>query len=262
MDPEMMNNQAVETEEIEVDGTPVVVEKTGETIQVRIPEGLSEEQKEKLRKELEKGHVSKLAGTYYRKLQEINEQRREFEEFRKKDSEPKQPEKKASEQNSQEPLWKFLGLQSQDEVADYAADNPTLYEEKVRDYYTKQVDAVVEARVAKSQAAMTETLQQQILETKIAAAGYDPSEVRAFAKFYDIPFSEKTLSLYVSARADKTNPVFAAQANAQKNAINFIETQHFRMPSSGAVSEEVMENMTPEQLDAYMKAEEARVLGR
>ena len=75
--------QPVETEEIVVNDTPVIVEQSvNDTITVKIPSDLSDEAKEELRKSIEEGNVSKLVAAWNRKNQLKNEEMAEIERIK------------------------------------------------------------------------------------------------------------------------------------------------------------------------------------
>lgn len=75
--------QAVETEEIVVNDTPVTVEQSvNDTITVKIPAGLSDEAKAELEATIRDKGVSKLVAAWNRKNQQVNEELKEIERIK------------------------------------------------------------------------------------------------------------------------------------------------------------------------------------
>lgn len=250
--------QPVETEEIVVNDTPVIVEQSvNDTITVKIPSDLSDEAKEELRKSIEEGNVSKIVAAWNRKNQLKNEELREIERIKAElTAPPKHEEKPKQAESAHEPLWKKLGLQSEVDLEDWAIDHPVEYQRAVAQDTTDQhlaahkakLDAEMEARLTLLRAEQS----RQAVQQSITQSGHDPLEVEAFARMYGISDLGKAFTLYQRTHADKTDPVLRAQKEAQSKQINFIEQQHFRRKSPPTPQE--LASMTDEELAEWAEA--------
>lgn len=255
----------VETEEISVNDTPITIERQADdTLTVKLPTGLDDTAKEELRKSIETGNVSKLVAAWNRKNQILNEEKAELEKLKADLANPKPKEEKPTQDTGTqpEPLWKRLGLETEVDLEDWAADHPAEYTRalaqdearKTLEAHTKKVEAEMEAKLAKlKQEQSIQTLTQQI-----ASQGYDPLEVQAFAKMNAITDLSKAFSLYQKLHADKSDPVLRARAEAQTKQINFIEQQHYRVKANPTEAE--LKNMTDEELKAYYEYAKERLL--
>ncbi|MCB5259331.1 MAG: hypothetical protein LHW48_02505 [Candidatus Cloacimonetes bacterium] len=214
----------VETEKLTVDGKDVTIERSVDNaIEVKLPEGLDDAEKAEFIKKVETG--SKLVGSYYRKLQETNERIKSLEEREKAldEREKKLTAKTSTDTGEIDPVWKRLGLRSEEDEEDFAIDNPAKYQKALADYLkaTARQEALLELeqRERKTRA----ELQEQLLAQRITAAGADPQDVKAFANYYDIPFGEKAFELYSKQNSLKTDPIIDAQIKAQRKQVRWID---------------------------------------
>lgn len=254
--------QAVETEEIVVNDTPVTVEQSvNDTITVKIPAGLSDEAKAELEATIRDKGVSKLVAAWNRKNQQVNEELKEIERIKAElAAPPKTEEKPKQETSTQTPLWKRLNLQSEADLEDWAIDHPEEYHREIaRDTAEQQIaehriklEAEMDARLAK----LKEEQSRQAIQQSIAQSGYDPLEVEAFARMYGITDLGKAFTLYQRVHQDKSDPVLRAQKEAQSKQINFIEQQHYRRKTAPTAEE--IASMTDEELAEW--AETAKEL--
>jgi len=247
--------QPVETEEIVVNDTPVIVEQSvNDTITVKIPSDLSDEAKEELRKSIEEGNVSKLVAAWNRKNQLKNEEMAEIERIKAElTAPPKTEEKPKQETSTQTPLWKRLNLQSEADLEDWAIDHPEEYHREIARDTAEQQIAEHRAQLENEWDARLAQLKQEQTRTQtqaqITASGYDPLEVEAFARMYGVTDLGKAFTLYQRVHQDKSDPVLRAQKEAQSKQINFIEQQHYRKKAQATQDE--LDAMTPEELDEY-----------
>lgn len=214
----------VETETLNVNGKDVTIERSSDdTIEVKLPEGLDEAEKAEFINKVETG--SRLVGSYYRKLQETNEKLKSLEEREKslEEREKALAAKPSPKTGEIEPVWKRLGLDSEESEEDFAIDNPAKYQKALTAYLkdTAMQEALreIEQRETKTKAEM----QEQVLAQRITAAGADPQDVKAFARYYGMPFGEKAFELYSKQNALKTDPVIDAQINAQRRQVKWID---------------------------------------
>jgi hypothetical protein len=243
----------VETEEIEINGTPVVVEQTADTLTVTLPEGLDDTAKEELRKSIEGGNVSKLVAAWNRKNQLKNQELAEIEKLKAEFSQPKPTPDTLPKQpdTTEKPLWKQLGLESEADLDDFAADHPARYMKALSDYNAAETERKMEIKLAQERVLREQEYAQNTLISNIRARGLDPAEVQAFATYYGMPLSERALQLYLQQHADKSNPVLAAQVAAQKAQINYVEQSHYR--HKGNLTQQEMDSLSDEDLAAYRK---------
>ena len=250
--------QPVETEEIVVNDTPVIVEQSvNDTITVKIPSDLSDEAKEELRKSIEEGNVSKLVAAWNRKNQLKNEEMAEIERIKAElTAPPKTEEKPKQETSTQTPLWKRLNLQSEADLEDWAIDHPEEYHREVARAaaeesiveHRRQMERELEFRLKKQK----EESDRKQFHMQIQLSGNDPLEVEAFARMYGITDIGKAFTLYQRVHQDKSDPVLRAQKEAQSKQINFIEQQHYRRKT--APTKEEIASMTDEELAEWAEA--------
>ena len=250
--------QPVETEEIVVNDTPVIVEQSvNDTITVKIPSDLSDEAKEELRKSIEEGNVSKLVAAWNRKNQLKNEEMAEIERIKAElTAPPKTEEKPKQETSTQTPLWKRLNLKSEADLEDWAIDHPEEYHREIARDTAEQQIAEHRAQLEKEWDARLAQLKQEQTRTQtqaqITASGYDPLEVEAFARMYGVTDLGKAFTLYQRVHQDKSDPVLRAQKEAQSKQINFIEQQHYRRKTAPTAEE--IASMTDEELAEWAEA--------
>ena len=230
---ENMNNMSqTEPEVIVIDGLNVEITPKEDGIPaVKLPaefDEMTDEQKNAFRGRVEEG--SKTIGTYYRKLKETNEKQKslsEWEEDLKKREERLKsggsPAKSEVRTDEVEPLWKRLGLKSEDDEEDYMVDNPAAYQKALRQYLADQAKAEVRKSLQDIEQKTRLEAQEQILTSQIRAAGVDPAEVMAFAKEFNMPYSEKAFQVYVRYHSIKTDPIADATIKSQQKQIHYIE---------------------------------------
>lgn len=220
----------VETETLTVDGKDVTIEKSSnDTIEVKLPEGLDPAEKAEFIQKVETG--SKLVGSYYRKLQETNEKLKSLEEREKllKEREKALGTTPTSKSTGEiEPVWKRLGLGSEEDEEDFAADNLAKYQKALAEYLkeTARQEALKEIEQRENQSKAE--FQEQVLSQRITAAGADPQDVKAFAKYYGLQFGDKAFELYAKHHSLKTDPIIDAQIEAQRKQVRWIDsgTEH------------------------------------
>lgn len=250
--------QAVETEEIVVNDTPVTVEQSAnDTITVNIPAGLSDEAKAELEATIRDKGVSKLVAAWNRKNQQVNEELKEIERIKAELSAPPKTEDKPKQETStQAPLWKRLNLENEADLDDWAIDHPEEYHREIARDTAEQQIAEHRAQLEKEWDARLAQLKQEQTRTQtkaqITASGYDPLEVEAFARMYGVTDLGKAFTLYQRVHQDKSDPVLRAQKEAQSKQINFIEQQHYRRKT--APTQEEIASMTDEELAEWAEA--------
>jgi len=221
------NIEPVETEEIKVDDHDVKVEQLPDgSIQVFIPDSIQGEAREDLIKAITP--KSKVISSYYRKHQLLNQDKEAFEKYAadfkegKITDEPKAPDQPA--QAGDDPIWKTLGLKSEDELTDFIVDHPKEFADAQREQIRKEVLAATKADHEKLKAELEQGQTIKALETTITSAGYQPQDVKAFAKFHEMPFGEKAFELYRLKYADKSDPVVQARLASQAKQVTYIDT--------------------------------------
>lgn len=250
--------QAVETEEIVVNDTPVTVEQSvNDTITVNIPAGLSDEAKAELEATIRDKGVSKLVAAWNRKNQQVNEELKEIERIKAELSAPPKTEDKPKQaESTQAPLWKRLNLKNEADLEDWAVDHPEDYHREIARDTAEQQIAEHRAQLEKEWDARLAQLKQEQTRTQtkaqITASGYDPLEVEAFARMYGVTDLGKAFTLYQRVHQDKSDPVLRAQKEAQSKQINFIEQQHYRRKT--APTQEEIASMTDEELAEWAEA--------
>lgn len=218
--------EPVETETISVQGKDVTIEKAlDNTIAVRLPEGLDPDEKDKFIRSVEEG--SKLVGAWYRKNQEANEKERTLAE---REAQLAEREKalstgKTNPEPAEEimPIWKRLGLKSEADEDDYAIDNPAKYQKAMREFLQEEARITARKEYEAISAKTQQLTQDQHLERRIKEAGADPENVKAFAQYYNMPYSDKAFDLYARQHALKTDPIIDAQLEAQRKQVKWIE---------------------------------------
>lgn len=252
---EKSKNDMIETEEIETDtGIVTVNELSSGEIRVTIPEGLSEEQKTSLMKDLEtRGRV---LPAYYAKLNALNKERAELERMKadlaagSDTTDTKDTGDPGKNQDEPMTVWEILGLQDEDALDDFRVEFPQRYEKAVREAAAKQARA--EVRKEMEEQAQSAALTR--LEDSIRADGYDPLEVKAYASYLGAPFSEKVYTAYRLHHGEKTDPVLQARLSAQQKQVSFIEGPARRTPfRAGQVDAKTLRNMSDEELAAYRR---------
>ncbi|HPS39873.1 MAG TPA: hypothetical protein PL124_10705 [Candidatus Cloacimonadota bacterium] len=254
-------DQTVETEVVSAGEHEVELQLTPDTntLTVKLPEGLSEEERTKIKTSIENGEVGKLSAAYYKRLHEMNKREEEWKAAVEAERQTKpDPAKDEPTPTGTEPIWKMLGLNAADEIQDFITDNAdglARYHEAVE----KQADQRHQQSLRAALAEQEMKTRNMLLEQDLSHKGIDVAEARAFAKSYGMPFSEKSIGLYVQLHADKSNPVLAAQAAARNNQISFIEQSNYRFPT-GTPSADELDKMSPEQQDAYLEEAKRRAL--
>lgn len=214
--------ETVETEQITVDGLNVTIERNPDnTIQVRLPEGLDEAKKADFVKQVETG--SKLVGSWYRKNQEANEREKALAEREKAIEEREKALSEGKTTQDDIPLWKKLGLESEEDVEEYAIDNPAKYAKALHDHTIALARAEARKEFELQDQRTRQNMQAQALSQRIAQAGADPKDVEAFAKHYGMPFGEGAFELYAKHNSLKYDPIIDAKMKAQSKQINWIE---------------------------------------
>ncbi len=246
----------VETETLTVDGKDVTIERSGDdTIEVKLPEGLDNAEKAEFIKKVETG--SKLVGTYYRKLQETNEKLQSIEAREKalEEREKALGTKTSPDTGEIDPVWKRLGLESEDDEEDFAVDNPVKYRKALADYLKQTARQEALKEIEQRDTKTKQELQEQVLSQRITAAGADPQDVKAFAKYYDIPFGEKAFELYARQNSLKTDPIIDAQIEAQRKQVRWIEPGE-KLDIGGLISKfrSNPDSLTDEEVDTLIAA--------
>ena len=236
-------------ENMQIDGKQVVIEQQpGKPVTVHLPEGLDEATEAEYRKQVETG--SKLVGQWYRKNQianereaELNRREQELKEREAKLSAPPKPEEPKPEEIT--PIWKRLGLASEAEEDDYASENPAAYRKAEREYLRDEARAEARKELLTLDKKSQQTMQEQLLVGRIKAAGADPNEVIAFAKFHGMPLTDNAFDLYTQVHSKKSDPVIAAQLEAQKHQVKYI-TPGTRIKEIASIP---VKEMTDEEID-------------
>jgi len=247
----------VETETLTVDGKDVTIERSGDdTIEVKLPEGLDNAEKAEFIKKVETG--SKLVGTYYRKLQETNEKLQSIEAREKALEEREKALGTNPTSNSTgeiDPVWKRLGLESEADEEDFAIDNPAKYQKALASYLKETARQEALKEIEQRDTKTKQELQEQVLSQRITAAGADPQDVKAFAKYYDIPFGEKAFELYAKHHSLKTDPIIDAQIEAQRKQVRWIEPGE-KLDIGGLISKfrSNPDSLTDEEVDTLIAA--------
>ena len=148
-------------------------------------------------------------------------------------------------------LWQRLGLESEADLDDYATDHPARYQQAVSQMAAEEYAIKTDKRIAEQLAQQKQEFEIQRLTSTIQQQGIDPTEVQAFARYYGMPFNDKAYRLYLDTHRDKSNPVLAAQVEAQSKQINYIEQSHYRQ--RGKLSPNEVSKLSDEDLKAYME---------
>lgn len=253
MDPIEQENTEPQTIEIGGKQIQVSLNETTNTITIARPEGMSDADFEAMKNDISTGN--KLAPIYYAKLNELNRRRAELDAETQKVKAEKlnkpADQGKGEEQEKIKPLWEELGLSSEDDLEDFAADNPSKFISAATEHAAKVAKAEARAAIAEVSTKTEQENRTVMLEQKIKAAGHDPDEVEAFARQNQMPFGEPAYEYYCMLHADKVNPIVEAQIKAQQAHINFVEPTHFRLKPS--YTREEVNELPDDQLDAFIK---------
>lgn len=226
MEKQNEQNPVVETEKVTIDTHAVEVSKHQDnTISVTLPSGLSEEETAALKQKLESG--SSLIGLAQKQKMEQNRKEEELAAREKALAEKeaalaKQPETKKDDEIV--PVWKRLGLNSEADLDSFATENPRAYMKAERAHMEEVAERKLNDKIKDISSRSEMTVQQRILQERITAKGHDPAKVKAFADFYNMPFSDNAYDLYTKVHSEKSDPVREAQRKAQQNQINYIES--------------------------------------
>ena len=247
MDPEQID-AALETETLEIDGKQVEarLDKDTNTITIARPEGMTDDEFTQFQKDISEG--TKLAPLYYGKLNDLNRRKAELDAETlkvkaEKEAAPATPDPITPADIK--PLWQELGLESEDDLEDYAADNPGKFMAAATAHATQSARAEAMKSIADMTEKTSAAQKMQTLENQIRSAGHDPDEVIAFARQNQMPFGDSAYEYYCMVHADKVNPIIEAQIQAQKAHINYVDPTHFRLKP----------NYKPEELKSLPDAE-------
>lgn len=239
----------VETETFTLDGKNATIELHDDgRIAVTLPEGLSAEAKESYVNSLKTG--SKLIASLNKKLYDVNRARENDPTVAKvKELEQKIAELEGRQSrpgNQQKTLWEELGLDSESELKEFAAEHPDAYLTKLNELSMKKFSEQLESKTH-------QTIAQQSLTAQMKAKGLDPVEVKRYADYYGMPLTEKALDLYIRDHSGKRDSVLDAQMRAQELQITFMEPQK-RAPNLSSLTKKDMARMSDSDLDAIIKS--------
>lgn len=262
---EIRESDIKETEEVEHNGeTYQVATLTDGKLVIEVPKGLDEEEAEKFVSAIQE--KSKTVGSYYKKLQELRQEQQnpawiKFKEAYEKgeltDEDTPAKEKTAGEpaenQPTEEPIWKYLGLKSEDDLEDYIADYPLKYAKALEQRSKEAVAANVQAELKRAEDEVNRKAAEIALESTIKGAGHDPAEVRAYARFNSMPYGERAYELYRLEHAPKVDPVIEARIKAQREQVTFIDRGTRSRVFQSDLDTTDLRSLTREQLEARRK---------
>lgn len=259
--PEVININGMDFSITPQDGEPPKVELPPEFSE------LSQEEKDKLYPKIQEG--SKTIGTYYKKLAETNSKSKQLTEWeenlKKREAALKTGGDGAEADRKEEeitPLWKKLGLTSEDQEEDYMLENTAKYNKALREHMREVAQHEVKKGLGDVETRVRQEARLSILNNRIAEAGVDPAEVAAFAKETGMPYSEKAFDVYVRYHSIKVNPIVDATIKAQEKQIQFIESAgNTNVQALVKKMEQNPESVTDAELDILI-AESKRQLKR
>ena len=216
----------VETEQIEVDGKLATVSLSADDqITITRPEGLSDDDFAAWKQQVETG--SRLVGTWNKKNFEANQRIKSLDqreaELAEREARLGKHKETPEPDDGIAPIWKRLGLESEDDLADYMADNPVKYHKEMTALIREETAAEMKRQLGTVEQQTKLAAQEQILSDRIRAAGVDPRDVQNFARHYNMPYGQGAFELYASQNQIKTDPILNAQLEAQKRQIKYVE---------------------------------------
>lgn len=216
----------VETEQIEVDGKVAnIALSADDQITITRPEGLSDDDFAAWKQQVETG--SRLVGTWNKKNFEANQRIKSLDqreaELAEREARLGKHKDTPEPDDGIAPIWKRLGLESEDDLADYMADNPVKYHKEMTALIREETAAEMKRQLGTVEQQTKLAAQEQILSDRIRAAGVDPRDVQNFARHYNMPYGQGAFELYASQNQIKTDPILNAQLEAQKRQIKYVE---------------------------------------
>jgi hypothetical protein len=217
-----------ETEQIDVDEKPVTVNTLSNgKIEVEVPEGLTPEAREKFISDVKE--KSKTVGSYYRKLEELNVEKQDpawiaFKEAYERGEDSTKAADPAVAQPTEKTLLEELGLTSKEQLTDYIVDNSFDYAEAIDRRAKEAAKRVTTETMEQDRVNGIRRAAELKLETEITTAGFDPKEVKAYARF--LGSAEVTPAVFEAYRlkhAPKTDPVVQARLKAHEDQVQYID---------------------------------------
>lgn len=262
---EILEDEIKETEEVEHDGETYQVATLNDgKLVIEVPKGLDDEGTEQFVSAIQE--KSKTVGSYYKKLQELKQEQQNpawikfkqaYDNGEIKDEDTPNKEKTAGEpaenQPKEEPIWKYLGLNGEDELEDYVADYPLEYAKALEKRAKEAIATNVQAELAKRDADTNRLAAEIAMESAIKSAGHDPAEVRAYAKFNSMPYGERAYELYRLEHAPKIDPVIEARIKAQREQVTFIDRGTRSRVYQNDLDTTDLRSLSREQLEARRK---------
>lgn len=214
-------DNVVETLEVVGHDVDVEYDKDGLVASVSNPSNLEGEELEAWQKEATP--KIKLLSKAQKKGMENNQQKRELEKsWAQLEAERKALEAReaklatASESRAQEAdLRSILGVKTWDEVVDIQDTDP-------QKYFNAQRDLAKGAAV-EQQKITQRAMRESALESSITSDGYDPADVKAYAKTYlGAGFSQAAYEAYKAMHKKPSGSMANEIADIQKTQINFV----------------------------------------
>ena len=211
-DPQVETDNTVEV--FSFDGKDAQISLKDNRIEVVLPEGLDEESQAKFKDQIKSG--SKLLASLNKKHYDLNREREKLGDSSTiaalEEKIKKLEEKFIPKESDDVPLWEELGLESESQLRQFAAEYPDAYMQKLNEKSEKKLSATA-----------SKAIEQSILKQNIASLNLDEKKIQDFASYYGLEVNSKTLELYQNHHKAKRDPVVDAQIAAQSHEIVYIE---------------------------------------
>lgn len=259
-DEKQEQNEPEQIEQVEYDGEQYAIAKRADgKIEIEIPPDLDEAGQDKFVAAI--AEKSKTVGSYYKKLKELNLEKQDpawiafkeaYDKGEIKDEEPKS-EEPAADQLKEKEIWEELGLESADMLDDWIVDHPVEWARKLEERQRQAASATIAEEMNRRDAEARRIAEEMALEHRIKDLGLEPKEIRAYARFNNMPYGERALELYRMEHAPKKDPVIEERIKAQREQITFIDRGTRSAVTRNNLDEHDLRGLTREQIEARKK---------
>lgn len=260
----------VETEVIEIEGHQAEVSVGADgTIAIKVPESLAGDPDalKKWKEDVEKADRDKFLPNLYKNRhqteQELERLRQENEQLKNGGGQLPDTPKAGNDREDPRtaPVWKRLGLTSEDELDEFMAENPKAYRKAQDSYFEDLADLKAEKRLTAASTQAQETTQQLLLTQRITSDGNNPAEFKAWLNYQKseglaMPYNEAAYRMFLKTKADKSDPTLKARADSQKRQISFVEPGNVIPPNVHELSDKQLEELAKTNPQQYKAIKE------
>lgn len=260
----------VETEVIEIEGHQAEVSVGADgTIAIKVPESLAGDPDalKKWKEDVEKADRDKFLPNLYKNRhqteQELERLRQENEQLKNGGGQLPDTPKAGNDREDPRtaPVWKRLGLTSEDELDEFMAENPKAYRKAQDSYFEDLADLKAEKRLTAASTQAQETTQQLLLTQRITSDGNNPAEFKAWLNYQKseglaMPYNEAAYRMFLKTKADKSDPTLKARAESAKRQISFVEPGNVIPPNVHELSDKQLEELAKTNPQQYKAIKE------